>query len=143
MGKGHRQPEPGWTTQAEVVRVIDGDTVVIEIRRQVHVRLLDCWCPESRTTNLAEKARGMAAKQYVGELLKKLGRKVLAYIPADPTLNLSHEFTLGRVLGRIWLADGRELSAAVRAAGHATSSKQSKPGQRPGRSLAGKPIHDG
>ena len=40
-------PEPGLTLDATVIRVIDGDTIVCESRVQYHVRLIDCWAPES------------------------------------------------------------------------------------------------
>ena len=55
-------PVPSYTYRAEVVRVLDGDTVELDIdlgfSTWVHkrsIRLLDVLAPESRTTNLAEK----------------------------------------------------------------------------------------
>lgn len=66
-----------YTYKARLIRVIDGDTVDAEIDlgfdvfvRQ-RIRLYGINTPESRTTNLEEKERGLAAKQRLIELLPK------------------------------------------------------------------------
>ena len=43
-----QQPQEGFTTKAKVTRVIDGDTVDVEITRKVRLRLKDCWAPEKK-----------------------------------------------------------------------------------------------
>jgi len=54
-----------------LVKVVDGDTVdaLIDVGFSVHVkkriRLYGLNCPESRTRDLEEKARGLAAKAFV------------------------------------------------------------------------------
>lgn len=116
-----KPPEPGWCTAGVVRRVIDGDTLVVELRRVVHVRLLECWAPESRTTDPEEKQRGLAAKANMQQLAAD--KECLVFIPADAHGNLSHEFTMGRVLGYVYV-DGRDLSEAQREAGHATATKE-------------------
>jgi len=62
--------------KAEVVRVIDGDTVVLNIDlgfntiiRDEHVRLYGIDAPESRTRDLAEKEKGLAAKDFLKSIL--------------------------------------------------------------------------
>ena len=56
---------------AKIDRVVDGDTVDVtldlgfSIRYQARVRLLGINAPESRTRDKAEKALGLAAKDYV------------------------------------------------------------------------------
>ena len=45
---GEKAPDPGWTTRGVISRVIDGDTVEVEITRKIVVRLRDCWAPEKR-----------------------------------------------------------------------------------------------
>lgn len=66
-----------YTYKARLIRVIDGDTVDAEIDlgfdvfvRQ-RIRLYGINTPESRTTDLEEKERGLAAKQRLIELLPK------------------------------------------------------------------------
>jgi micrococcal nuclease len=66
-----------YTYKARLIRVIDGDTVDAEIDlgfdvfvRQ-RIRLFGINTPESRTTDLVEKEKGLAAKQRLIELLPR------------------------------------------------------------------------
>ena len=66
-----------WTYRAKVVRVIDGDTVDVDIDlgfgvwlKNERVRLYGIDTPESRTRDLEEKKFGLAAKERLKELLK-------------------------------------------------------------------------
>lgn len=123
-------PEPAWITPGRVLRVIDGDTLEVEIRRTIRVRMLDCWAPESTMDSRvpeerreAEKARGQASKQALHELATD--REVIVRIPTSRSGDLSQSITLGRVLGEVWLtSDPREsLSEKQVAAKHATKTK--------------------
>jgi endonuclease YncB( thermonuclease family) len=120
------QPPIGWTTEAEVVRVIDGDTIVVAVTRKVRIRLLDCWAPETKAQSkikdakarAAEKQRGLASKQHMEKLV--LGKPVVVHIPAGRNGDLNKVFTFGRALGSVWqpgIADS--LSKQMVAAGHA------------------------
>lgn len=113
-------PEAGLTVDGQVVRIIDGDTVEFEVTRRIRVRLLDCWAPETRTTDAFEKQRGLAAKAYLEKLLAgAVGCRL--FIPASQDGELSDLFTLGRVLGKIWTSGARlSLSELMVHAGHAT-----------------------
>lgn len=126
-------PEPSWTTQAVVTRVIDGDTLDVEIRRTIRVRLLDCWSPESRIDSrlpeaerAAAKVAGNAAKSHLADLAT--GRAVILQIPLGTDGNTSHIMTLGRVLGNVWLVDDQAetLSEKQIKAGHATLRPRAK-----------------
>ena len=63
--------------KAIVERVVDGDTidVIIDLGfktwKKVRVRMEGINTPESRTRDLEEKARGLAAKQFVKDTLAK------------------------------------------------------------------------
>lgn len=117
-------PQPGWTTPVQVSRVIDGDTIEVVVQRKIHVRLLDCWAPETRTRDLAEKARGLDAKVALETIIEKHdGGSLTLFIPSGQGQDLSEVFTFGRVLGRLWLPNGREVSRLMVEAGHATSEK--------------------
>lgn len=118
---GSGQPnEPSIVLPAECIRVIDGDTIVVRSSILYHVRLIDCWAPESRTKNTAEKAKGLLSKARMAELAQK-GNKLTVAIPIGD--DLSDSITLGRILGRVWLEDGRELSEIMVTEGLATKSK--------------------
>lgn len=103
------------TYDATVVRVIDGDTVVVRtqiwpgiVAEHVHVRLDGINSPEIHTHKECEKAAGLKAKEFVASLL-----------PAGTKVQLSHvkkgKFA-GRILGQI-SANGQDIGAAELAAG--------------------------
>lgn len=100
------KPQPGYSAQCAVARVIDGDTIEVEVKHLIRVRLLNCWSPESRTTDPEEKVRGLAAKQHLIDLAKP-GSEGTVFIPAG--YDLSKTQTLNRLLGYVWI-DGHEKS---------------------------------
>lgn len=112
-------PVPGLTLDAKCVRVIDGDTIEVESLVKYRVRLLECWAPESRTSDIAEKQRGVKSKNRMIQLAD--GKSVRVSIPL--TEDLTEATTLGRILGRVWLEDGRELSKVMVSEGLATEDK--------------------
>lgn len=123
-------PEPQWTTTGTVVKVIDGDTVDIEVKRVIRVRLLDCWAPESKIDSRispekqqVEKAAGLRSKQYLATLA--LNKPVILSVPTDPSGDLMKSTTMGRVLGRVWLpGDTKSLSEHQVGSGNATIAKR-------------------
>ncbi len=92
-------PPPGWSGDVTVVRVLDGDTVEVEVKYLVKVRLADCWAPEVRTKDLEIKRRGLLAKQGMADLV--FGKTVRLVVPT--TGRLEDSLTFGRVVGRIWV----------------------------------------
>ena len=67
---------------AEIIRVVDGDTLIalIDVGFHTHVkstlRLYGINTPETRTRNLEEKEKGIAASERVEELLQQCNYKV-------------------------------------------------------------------
>ena len=67
--------------RAKLVRVVDGDTVdaLIDVgfdiwfKKRIRFKGVDTW--ESRTRNLEEKKKGLAAKARTKELLEKVSSK--------------------------------------------------------------------
>ena len=115
------QPPIGITTKGSVVNVVDGDTLDVEITRTIRVRLKDCWCPETRTRDLEEKKKGLAAKAHLESLLSD-SKDVVLFIPADSDGDIKDVFTLNRVLGYIFI-DKDDGSSRMGADGHATAKK--------------------
>ena len=95
-----QEPPFGWTTYGRVVRVVDGDTVDVEIRRIVRVRLDDVYASEIRTKDLKEKARGFLHKKYLED--KILRKYVKLFIPTKGSIDIKQFLTLDRVVGRIF-----------------------------------------
>ena len=60
---------------AELVRIVDGDTIIAMVDlgfstwKKVTVRLYGINTPETRTRDLDEKAKGLAAKERLTEIL--------------------------------------------------------------------------
>jgi len=85
-----------YTYKAKLIRIIDGDTVDAEIDLgfgvflKQRIRLYGINTPETRTTDLEEKERGLAAKQRLTEIL---GKEFIV----ETILNKRGKF--GRVLG--------------------------------------------
>ena len=100
--------------KAELLRIVDGDTLdaLIDIGFDVFVKKrirlfgMDTW--ESRTRDLEEKAKGLAAKARLKELIEEDGNKFSL---------ISHELgKYGRVLGTIVLSNNKEEARAKAAA---------------------------
>lgn len=101
--------------QAELDRVVDGDTVDVildlgfdvKLHKQ-RVRLAGIDTPESRTRDLAEKKLGLAAKERLKELcvgtfkIKSLGKG-----------------KYGRILGIPYTEDGEDICQMLIKEGHA------------------------
>lgn len=97
-----------YTYKAELVRVIDGDTVVLNIDLghsiwiKRHIRLSDVYAPEIRTKDKDEKALGFKVKEYLNNLL--INKKIV--------VKTIDEGKFGRWLGIIW-SDGIDVNNAI------------------------------
>ena len=88
--------------RVEIVKVVDGDTVDVDIdlgfgiwMKNERVRLFGIDTPESRTRDLEEKARGLASKDKLIELLGE----------GDFVLESKEVGKYGRVLGTLLVGD--------------------------------------
>ena len=87
-------------------RVVDGDTIDalidvgfdIWVKKRIRYKGLDAW--ESRTRNLEEKKKGLAAKERNKELLEKVSSK-----PGYFRIKSYGVGKYGRVLGEIFIED--------------------------------------
>jgi len=106
-----------WIYNAEVKKVVDGDTFDIFIDlgfdtfRKGRVRLYGVNTPESRTTNLEEKKMGLAAKEFTDQWIKKAGSKV----KIETILDKNEKY--GRILARVWNEAGECLNTEIVKAG--------------------------
>jgi hypothetical protein len=69
-------PRPGLTIPVSIVRVIDGDTIVVKSRltgRKIHARLADCSTPELSTP------RGQEAKTFLNRLFSEYDAEILCH----------------------------------------------------------------
>jgi micrococcal nuclease len=103
---------------AEVVKIVDGDTfkINIDLGFEVHlgpksVRLYGVNAPESRTKNLEEKKLGLAAKEFTDQWIKKANNKV----KIETILDKNEKY--GRILARVWNEAGECLNTEIVKAG--------------------------
>lgn len=111
-------PPLGITARATIDRVIDGDTIVVEVRDTIlQIRLLDCWAPESGTPHGEDATDAM-------RVLAKPGSKCRVHIPTGDANHFGQMMTFGRFLGHVWLeGDEDSLSHHMVQNGHATREK--------------------
>jgi len=101
-----------YTYNAKLQRVVDGDTIdaTIDLGFDVFVkkriRFAGINAPESRTRDLEEKAKGLAAKDRVKNILEE---------NKDFTLHSEEVGKFGRVLGKIYLdkLDGKDCLTQI------------------------------
>lgn len=123
------QPAKGLCVDCTVLRAIDGDTIEVEVKTTLRVRLLDCWCPESRTLDPIEKAMGAKAKDAM-QVAVAGNPKATLFVPASDAKSLLDVTTMGRVLGKVWVEDFEEdLSAMMVRGGYASTTKVGKLGE--------------
>ena len=91
------QPDLKTILPAKVVSVQDGDTITVEFSFRANIRLKDCWAPETRTKDEAEKKKGLESKEFLKGLLKP-GDDVIIEVPYSP--NMSHSWDM---FIRIWM----------------------------------------
>ena len=99
---------------ARVVRVIDGDTVVLDVTlwpgltQRIHLRLAGINAPETRGASHCEEAAGRDAADLVRRLVEGARRLTVRDVRQG-------KFA-GRVLGRLE-ADGQDVARSLLAAG--------------------------
>mgnify|MGYP003114743557 CR=1 FL=1 len=87
---------------AQVLRVVDGDTVDVLIDcgfstfRKERVRLYGIDAPESRTRDKEEKKKGLAAKERLDQLITGTEGEIVVKTELDK------KGKYGRILGVIW-----------------------------------------
>ena len=110
-----------WTYRAKVVRVIDGDTVDVDIdlgfgiwQKNERVRIMGIDTPESRTRDKIEKKFGLAAKAKLKSLLGP--NPVLQTTISKKGEDMKGKF--GRVLGD-FIVEGKQVTEIMCKTGHA------------------------
>lgn len=113
-------PPTGWTTSGRIVRVLDGDTIEMEVVKRIRVRLLDCWAPETRGD---ERDSGMVSRQYLHDMAHQ--QPAILHVPTVGSRHVGEATSMGRVLGIVWLAgDRHSLSDRMIESGHAWGTKK-------------------
>lgn len=126
----------GITFGGYVTRVLDGDTIEVEVRRTVRVRLLDCWAAETRTSDPKEKSMGHFVKTALRRLLglanpDREDPYVVVEVPIDAQARFGESsLSFGRVLGRVRYKN-IDLGDSMVAAGLVGYTKEQTPLEPP------------
>lgn len=107
-----------YTYNAKLERVVDGDTIdaLVDLGfdtwKRVRIRMHGINSPESRTRDLEEKEKGLAAKKYLQDILESNGGVFIL---------VSHGVgKYGRCLGEIYLTeDSDSINNLLISEGHA------------------------
>lgn len=110
------QRDLGITIPARVLSVRDGDTLKVECRLIMDVRLLDCWAPEITGP---EKESGIKSKLNLKQMAE--GKSAVLFVPWNG--EIGKMTSLGRVLGRV-IVNGKDMSAEQVQSGNATATKE-------------------
>ena len=112
-----------WTYRAKVIRVIDGDTVDVDIdlgfgiwQKNERVRIMGIDTPESRTRDKIEKKFGLASKAMLKRILGK--DTVLKTTINKKGVDMKGKF--GRVLGD-FLDNNKSVAKILCETGHAVA----------------------
>ena len=107
--------------KAKVVKIVDGDTVDVDIDlgfgvtlKDERVRIMGIDTPESRTSDKVEKVFGLAAKERVKQIIEK--DTVLKTFAAKDGEDMKGKF--GRILGDFIIGD-KMLTEILIEEGHA------------------------
>jgi len=91
-----------YTYRCKVVKIIDGDTVDVDIDlgfgvwlKKERIRMYGIDTPESRTRDLDEKKYGLLAKEFITRMLDDEGGIILK-------TQKDAEGKFGRILGELW-----------------------------------------
>lgn len=108
-------PTPNWTHYAEVLRVVDGDTLVVsldlgkyihKVRVEAPIRIASLYCPELNEPGGKDARAHTMGLATPGMTVTVTTRKP---DPRDP---------YGRIVADVTLPDGRDLATVVAEAGH-------------------------
>ena len=104
--------------KAKLKRVVDGDTCDayidlgfdVSVKKRIRFMGVDTW--ESRTRDLEEKKKGLAAKEYTNEMLSKN--------EGEFTIKSHGVGKYGRVLGELFIeGEDKSLNELLKDNGHA------------------------
>jgi hypothetical protein len=109
MGSGQRdnmQPEPGFVTDVEIIRIIDADTFLVRMTREFPVRITDenkeplIFDSPEKNTSLGKKAR-----QYCIDMF--LNKTARLCIPTNEEKSLTDINSFNRIIGVLWFKGKR------------------------------------
>lgn len=113
---------PAGLSRGQVVRVVDGDTVDVTVEGgQERVRLIGLDAPETHSPREPVQCFGAEATRRAEQLLTDQA----VFVELDPTQGVRDRY--GRLLGYLWLTDGRLVNLDLIAEGYAFEYTYDRP----------------
>lgn len=109
-------PQMGLSVPCRVLSVHDGDTLKVECRFTMDIRLLDCWAPELHGE---ERLAGFRSRDHLKSIAE--GKAGIVSVPLTSD-NIGKATSMSRVLGRVMI-NGDDLSYVQCKGGFATKTK--------------------
>ena len=102
------KPRPGFCGQVKIKKVVDGDTLTVELTRRFNVRLIH-ENHDGKYFNSPEKntIEGQKAKAFVETLVNDFPDEISLFIPAGEDQKLMDINSFNRILSEIWINDTR------------------------------------
>lgn len=97
--------EPGYCTEVQFIRAVDGDTIEVEVTRKFKIRILGIDVAE-KNTELGKRARS-----FVNDLLKQ-AKRILIHVPTNNPTVLTDIASFERILANIEV-DGVDLKEVL------------------------------
>ena len=111
-----QSPPLGISVSGTVVDIHDGDTLTVEVRVPIRVRLRDCWAPE------LSEPQGLEARDRLKEVAE--GKRCVIHVPLTDVRRPDQVLTFGRLLAHVWVDRcPRSLSQLMVDEGLATKEK--------------------
>ena len=118
------QYKPQMTLPIKVTEVYDGDTITVEVKIPVRVRLLDCWAPEIKGTKGAEHQAALASRDHLKKI--SLGKRGLLVVPLTELRSIGDLFSFDRILARLYV-DESQTDVSVEQVKHKHATKDRSP----------------
>lgn len=108
--------ENGFATEANVVRIVDGDTIVVEVKRQFPVRIRGLRCAEHNTD------KGKEEIKFLQELIKP-GDSCQVFIPSNNPTSFMDFNSFNRLIADLYVGD-ISVAEYMISSGHGIAGKK-------------------
>jgi len=115
-------PQAKIVVPCRIVEVVDGDTLTIEAKIRIRVRMKDCWADELHSHYPELRAKAQQSKEHLASIA--LNRNGLLQIDLNGVDRLDKLFSFGRIIGNVYLNNQTKTLAQRQVdAGYATATK--------------------
>lgn len=100
------RPPLGMTFPGKILSAHDADSVIVELRINVHLRLKDCWAPEINSDDPEQRAIAIEGRDFIRAIA--LQKECIVNVPfydRGNAIHLADSLTMERWVARVWIKD--------------------------------------